>query len=35
MGDDYEQQLIKWAQKYNGYARLASDPEHLWEWCSR
>ena len=31
MGDDYEMRLIKWAQKYNGYARLASEPEHLWD----
>jgi hypothetical protein len=29
-GDDDEYKLIKWAHDYNGYARLARDPENLW-----
>lgn len=31
MTDDYEQRLIKWVHKYDGYARLARGPENLWE----
>ena len=31
MDGGYEEQLIKWAAKYNGYQRLASSPEHLWD----
>jgi hypothetical protein len=31
MGDDYEMRLIKRAQRDNGYARLAREPEHLWD----
>lgn len=27
----YEQQLIKWATKYDGYKRLAGSPDQLWE----
>lgn len=27
----YEQQLIKWAHKYDGYKRLAGSPDQLWE----
>lgn len=31
MVDDYELRLIKWAHKYDGYARLARGPENLWD----